>query len=128
MSETRHFTLGAVLSMTTGVLLCDLGDLYALASFMLGRDVYTHELPAAFREGAPALLAQHPQLDDVDTTGLSGETWRPWLSEQVARFGPSLPVEPLTWSPTAEKSPLETAAELFGEDRVIAIDATQGDS
>lgn len=117
----NNYSLGQVLSMTTGYLVCDLGDLYAIASALLGRPVYTHELPAAFRECGPWILAHHPQLEAVNAESVTRENWQDWLTEMKSFYGDAFVVPPLTYSATAEKSPLETLVDMVGEDRVIAV-------
>lgn len=62
MNETKEFTIGAVLSATTGILLCPLGDLYAILNWMTGEDLMVHQLIRAGKRARPALLKQHPFL------------------------------------------------------------------
>lgn len=43
MTTTTTFSLGAVLSLATGRLLCDFSEMQALAEFLAQRPVWTHE-------------------------------------------------------------------------------------
>lgn len=123
MSETKSFHLGDVLSMTTGRLVSPehMAGVYKIASYLVGRAVYTHEIPAAFRQCRDPLLDQHPQLRQVDDSGVTKDNWRAWLDQQVERFGSHLGVRPV-WTQLAEMDALETAVELVGEGRVIVVD------
>ena len=44
---TKTFDLGTVLTVTTGRLLTDIGNLYEILNFMTGDDLMTHQLPRA---------------------------------------------------------------------------------
>lgn len=127
MSATRPFHLGDILSVTTGrlVSLRHLQGVYEITSYMVGRSVFTHELPSAAKECRPALLAQYPDLAEISVPELTPQNFRDWLDTQVARFGASLPVEPLTWSRLGEQDAMETALEIIGDGRVLVIDPTQ---
>jgi hypothetical protein len=95
MSETREFHLGAILSVTTGRLVAEMDNLYAIVNHLTGDNISTIGLLAAAEPCKAALLAQHPQLAAIDVSSASPETRRAWLSEQTANYGPSLPVEPM---------------------------------
>lgn len=80
----RTFSLGAVLSVTTGVLLAEIGDVRELLDFITGDTLMTHQLPRASDEAAPEILRQHPDLagmavpDGLNTFPLVAE----WLKTQ----------------------------------------------
>lgn len=122
------YSTAQVLTMTTGTLLCDLGDVYAIASGLLGRSVFTHELPAAMRECKPWILAHHPQLEAITGDDVTPSNVWGWVAARERELGTSFDVPPLTYSATAEKSPIETAVEMFGPERVIAVDLRDGDA
>lgn len=61
----RTFSIGAVLSVTSGRLLAEIGDVHELLDFMTGDTLMTHQLPRASDEAAPEILRQHPDLADV---------------------------------------------------------------
>lgn len=60
------FSLGAILSVTTGVLLCDFAEVHELLDHMTGDTLFTHQLPRASRECEDHLRAQFPQLADIE--------------------------------------------------------------
>jgi hypothetical protein len=91
----RSFPLGDVLSALTGVRLS--WTFPDLLTYMTGDSLMVHQTARAVDECRPALLAQHPQLADVEAPeGFPDEAAAlRWLSEQADRYGAELPVEPL---------------------------------
>lgn len=122
MSE-RTFPLGNILTVTTGRVLCaDVGELYELLNYMTGDNLFTHQLPRAADECAPALLAQHPQLADAQPPAEfdnAEHAWR-WLAEQVDRFGAELPVRPLAAGDHTRIDPL-TELRMMRPDLPIVV-------
>jgi hypothetical protein len=110
------FDLGAVLSVTTSVLLCPLDELYEILNFMTGDNLFTHQLPRASRVCGQQILQQHPGLEIVDASGVTRENWETFLSEQKHLFGDAVPLVPLTdWE---YKDPVDEATEMVGEEKV----------
>jgi hypothetical protein len=95
----KDFALGDVLSITTDRLVSrdHIDGVYRILNYMTGDDLFTHQLPRAAGECKPALLAQHPQLADVDVPeDFGGEDGvYAWLDEQEAIYGATLSVGPL---------------------------------
>ena len=73
--KTKKFHLGDVLSITTGRLVSPrhMDGVYDILNFMTGDNLFTHQLPRASDECKPHLLAQFPQLAEVDTSGVNGK-------------------------------------------------------
>lgn len=101
MNESRDFSLGAILSVTDGHLLCPMGDVYEIVNYLTGDSITTIGLLAVHEPCKAALLEQHPHLADVDGgEAVNGVNWREFLTAQEHRFGPSLPVSPMKqWEP-----------------------------
>jgi hypothetical protein len=112
--ERRTFTLGAVLSALSGKLLCSMDDLYRVLNFLTGEDLYTHQLPRAFKVAAPFVAQQHPELALLDWSTVGRETWQPWLTAQVERFGPTLELEPIPFGAYEAMDPIAEAIEMRG--------------
>jgi hypothetical protein len=93
----KRFALGTVLSVTTGRLLCPVDDLYQILNYMTGDSLFTHQLPRAYEVCVRPLLAQFPQLADVQVPAdLKGEdACRAWLTNQIGIYGDTFDVEPL---------------------------------
>jgi hypothetical protein len=124
MTETRTFHLGDLLSVSSGCLVSPrhIDGVYDILGFMTGRQLWTHELPRARDECRPSLLDQHPWLAAIDESSVNRETWRAWIDEQVSKYGEQHSVRPIGWNQLAEQSPIDTAVEAFGEDRVIVVE------
>ena len=124
MSETtKAFSLGVILSVTTGVLLTGMGEVYRILGFMTGETLVTHQLPRASRECSPELLRQHPQLTGVDASSVCGANWRQWLDAQEVQFGKALTVESMTSREPKYDTPVADLIEVVGDPtKVMVID------
>lgn len=118
----KEFSLGAVLSVTTGRLLAPFDEMHELIEHMAGGSVWTHQRPRVADECGPALLAQHPRLAKVTVPDdLAGEdACRAWLAEQTAEHGSTLPVEPV--ADYRRREPLGELAEMVGPERIVAVE------
>lgn len=120
--DTTAFPLADVLSITTGRLLSrrHIDGMYTLLGHMTGHDLFTHQLPRAARECAPALLAQHPQLAGVTPpAGVDAFDLMAWLIEQERIYGEMLPVKALPSSTPVD--PIEEACNLVGAEKVMLL-------
>ena len=99
MSKT--FSLGAILTITTGKLLVpDIGPVYKILGYMTGDTLFTHQLPRAGRFCAEPILEQHPQLREVTGDDITTENWTQKVADLKVKYGKVLPIEPLapgTW-------------------------------
>ena len=124
-SDTKNFHLGDILTVTTGRLLSPtlMHGVYAILDWMTGDSLFTHQLPRASRECGPLLLEQHPQLKDIEVPDFdSKEQAESWRAEQVAKYGEFLPVRKCVEKHT-HIDPIAEAAEMFGSERVIVVEA-----
>lgn len=63
MPETKRFRVDVILSVVTGMYLCDdLRDVHKLLDWMTGKKLYAHQLPQARRDCLPHILQQYPEL------------------------------------------------------------------
>ena len=65
MTETKTFHVKAVLSVVTGILLCDIEEVYKIMSWMTGQNLMTHQLPRAFEPCKEFLVSRFPNLKDI---------------------------------------------------------------
>jgi hypothetical protein len=123
---SRPFHIGDILSITTGRLVSPrhVEGVYDILNYMTGDNLFTHQLPRASRECEPYLLKQHPQLANVDSSGVTPETWRMWLDTQIATFGETLPVEPLPEHAHEFIDPLSELAEKVHPSNIIPVVAS----
>ncbi len=118
----RQFHLGDVLSITTGrlVSLRHMQGVHEILDYMTGDTLFSHQLPRAERACQPALQAQHPQLKDVDVSGVNKNNWRSWLDEQVSLYSEELPVHPLKlWN---HVNPITELVDMVGKDKIIVVE------
>jgi hypothetical protein len=120
------FTLGQVLSITTGKLLCEIGGVYAILNHMTGDNLYTHQLPRASRECAPHLLKQFPQLAAVNAENVGRDNWATWLHDQVLEHGNEFEVATLPEHAHEVIDPLSELAEQVHPDKIIVVDRDGG--
>jgi hypothetical protein len=111
----KAFTLGAVLTVLSGKLLCDLSELYAVLNFLTGEEIYTHQIPRAFRVSQPFVAREHPDLAALDWSGVGRETFREWLASAVVRFGTTRELSPLPVGAYEAQNPIEEAWQMRGE-------------
>ena len=130
---TKVFHLGQILSITTGRLVSPVGDhpidgVYEVLNFLTKDDLCTNQLPRASKACKPWILLQKPELADVDARGVNGENWRQWLDRQVAEFGELHELTPLNEDDWTKIDPLQEAAAMVGDDKVIAVVARDKDA
>lgn len=118
---TESFSLGTILSVTTGKLLCPIDGVYRILNFMTGDSIYTHQIPRVSRECAPHLLRQFPGLAEVDASAVTPENWLAWLREQEAKHGDMFAVEPLPPSEHYAIDPISELAEKVHPSKIIVV-------
>jgi hypothetical protein len=118
---TESFSLGAVLTVTTGTLLCPIDGIYRILNFMTGDGIYTHQLGRVSEECKPHLLRQFPALADVDASGVTPDNWQAWLLAQEAVHGDMLAVEPLPPGEHYEIDPLSDLAEKVHPSKIATV-------
>lgn len=133
-TETKPFHLGDILSITTGRLVSPrhIDGVYDILNWMTGDNLFTHQLIRASRECEEPLLAQHPDLRDVEVPDdLDGkEAVEAWLAAQIAAYGETREVAPLgdgdhtRIDPITELRMLKPDAEIIGVRMPDAPEAT----
>lgn len=121
--KTERFHLGAVLSMTTGKLLCKMDDIYKLAAHLAGEPVWTHQLGRVMTESRQHLLAQFPALAGVTGEEVTPENFAAWLYERVNEHGEWFDVAPMPEHAHESIDPISELAEKVHPDRIVTITA-----
>jgi hypothetical protein len=126
--SARDFHIGDVLSVTTGCLVSPegIGGVYKILNWMTGDDLMTHQLPRACEECQGPMLAQHPDLADVQIPTFSDKAQAKaaldlWLADVAAKYGQTRPVAPLAAEDHTVIDPLEEMALLFPHVQVIPV-------
>lgn len=115
------FPIAQILSAGTGRLCCPMADLYFIYNFLTGDNLYTHQLPRAFKVCQPWMQQQCPWLAQVDESGCSPETWRAWLADLTERFGAEHELQPLPASVWQSQDPIAELIALVGPGKVIVV-------
>lgn len=117
------FSLGAVLSTTTGRLLCDFSEVHELLDYMTGDTLFTHQLPRACEAVAPRILEQHPDLAAIVVPeDLSGaEPVAAWMAETTKVYGATRDLTPLVDEDWTQIDPLAEFAMVAPGKPVIVI-------
>ncbi|NUU26024.1 MAG: hypothetical protein HOV68_31675 [Streptomycetaceae bacterium] len=129
MTDTRHYTLADILTMTTGRLLTPRGveAVYDLANWMTGDNLFTHQLPRAAEACGPALLDQHPQLRDVaPPEDIAVPDLMTWLANVEQEHGEQLPVTPLPPDTWEHQNPIEELCDMAGPEKVYVLPMPDG--
>lgn len=121
--KTERFHLGSVLTMTTGKLLCQMGDVYRIAQHLAGEPVFVHQLQRVIHESRPHLLAQFPALAAVTGEGVTPDNLAAWLYERVIEHGEFLDVAPMQTDAHESIDPLSELAEKVHPDRIVTVGA-----
>jgi hypothetical protein len=121
VTATKTVSLGALLSMSTGVLLAKFTDLHAAIECLAGGPVWTHQLPDAVDALRPELIRQHPWLDDITVPGdLADEAaCAAFLAPLAARYGDEHPLAaaPSGWS----SDPVADLVSKMGGDLPVVV-------
>lgn len=118
---TERFHLGAVLSMTTGKLLCKMDDIYRIAQHLAGEPVWTNQLGRVMDESKPHLLAQFPALASVTGEEVNGDNFATWLLDRVAEHGEFLDVAPMPEHAHESIDPISELAEKVHPSKIITV-------
>ena len=125
MITTKTFHLGDILSITTGRLVSPrhISRPRDILDWMTGDHLMTHQLPRACGECEGPLLAQHPDLRNIEVPAdLRGkEGVDAWLAAQVAVYGETREVAPLDDEDHTSIDPLEELRMMRPDGEIIAV-------
>ena len=94
--KSRDWPTEAVISISTGRLICKFPVMHELIEYLLGRPVWTHELAS---EGLTELLKrgvfeQYPGLQQIAPESIDKDNWQQRQLEFKAKYGNTLTLEP----------------------------------
>ena len=131
MSATRTFHLGDILSVTTGRLVSPrhMDGIYDILGWMAGESLWTHQLPRVASECSGPLLAQHPDLAEIEAPAEFGDGSRDsakeavdrWLAAQVAVYGEAREVAALDPGDHTHIDPLDEIRIVAPHAEVITV-------
>lgn len=141
--ETRTFTLGDVLSVTTGRLVSEkhMDGIYDILNFMTGAYLYTHQLPKAIKTCCPAILDAYPFLAedrlahdlaalDARLVGADnpGQVCTQWVNELAQRFGNTFTLAVVPGIADTFAAPVADMVAMLRPDQDIIILDTREDT
>lgn len=97
---TQTFRLGHVLSVTTGLLLCEgeeypLDGLSRILNYMTGDNVYTHQIPSAMKQCTPYILEQFPVLKEIGKPNITRDNYSDVLQDLKIKYGDEFTLTPI---------------------------------
>ncbi len=116
---SKSFTLDIVLTVTSGILLTPIDELYRILNYLTGEQLYTHQLPRASEFAKPHIFKKYPELKKVEIPNVS-------TFEEVEAFINSLKnngmlaeyeLEPMT--DFVAKNPIQELIEMRGSSEGI---------
>lgn len=120
MAKTKEFDLGTVLTVTTGIFLCGMDNLYEILNFMTGDSLMTHQLPRASDDCKPSLLEQFPELSNITVPELENkEECLEYLDWMARDLGNEFKVEPLKES--TYHDPILELQEMMSDDQELIV-------
>lgn len=101
----------------------DIGGVYAVTSYLLGRDAYTHELAFYGEAASTALRAVHPELPSkVDFENVNGDNYQDVLAEWVTKLGTHITLsETLRDVLADDRNMIEVLREMKPDADVIVV-------
>ena len=112
-----------VIGTSTGRLLGDIGGIYKVMSYLIGRPAYTHDLAFYGCQASAALKAAMPDLPVAeDAEHVNGGNYRECLAIWVKQFGPEIELpDSLRDCLADDKNAIETLKEMMPEEKIITI-------
>jgi hypothetical protein len=132
MSTTqRSFHISDVLSVTTERLVSTrhIDGIYDILGFMTDSQPFTHSLPRLNDECKPFLLAEHPELAEIEVPehfdGATNEEKKAsvnaWLETIYPTYGTEILVSRIPAEAHTSIDPIRELAMMVGKDRVIVV-------
>lgn len=120
MSKT--FTLDVVLTVTTGILLTNIDELYRILDHLTGEQLFTHQLPRAADFARPLLFEKFPELEAIEVPQLSSQEEVDNFLDMLKESGLAAVYELDQLKGFAHKNPIDELIEMRGSaDGVIPV-------
>lgn len=123
-NAAREFPLDEILTVSTGRLVAmrHMDAVYDVLNFLTSDNLFTHQLPRAMDSCKPSVLAQHPDLAEIDVPDFGEHvlTELPrWLEAMKAKYGVTRVLVPVAeWE---HRDPVEEACDLVGAEKVYVF-------
>jgi len=95
--DSRQFSIGAVLSVSSGRMLCDFSEMHECIEYLVGTSVWTHQLADRkfVDELKAAVIRQHSALVEFDADVVTTENWQDIVKAATKKFGATLALHPM---------------------------------
>lgn len=118
------FTTGEIISAGTGKLCCSMDRVYAIYNYLTGDNLFTHQLPRAYRACEAHVRKACPWLDKINADECNAENWQAWLAGVVSLYGDTHELQQMPHGEWFKRNPVEEAAEVMGgADKVVVVGA-----
>ena len=122
--KTKTFDLATVLSVTTGILLTDIGNVFSILNYMTGDNLFIHQLSRVSKECKPIILDQYPDIANIDSAGVNRENWQEFIDGQIKKFGNEFEIIPIG---LFEHNHIDPIKEILENILYIEAEATKGE-
>lgn len=87
-TETREFPIEVLVSITSGILLCDFPAMHECAEFLMGHPIWTHHFASKelWQDMRKTALAQCPGLP-LEVEGVTRDNYGKYVAKLTAEFG-----------------------------------------
>ena len=117
MSENneRNFDLGTVLSITTGRVFTEFGNIYKILNYLSRDNLFTNQLPRVAEIAQPYILTRYPQLNGVgkDVIINSQADVETFLNSQKKVLGDSFALSPMPEEMCEHINPIKEAEQMI---------------
>jgi len=114
-NNSRQFDLETVLTVTTHILLTNMGSVHDALNYLTGEDLYSHQLPRALGVASNYVLGLYPQLGEVNIVGgqmSSAAEVKKFTDEQKAKYGDILSLSPMPKGMYEAMNPLDELVKM----------------
>lgn len=117
------FATADVLGTSTGRLLGDIGGIYRVISYMIGRAAFTHDLAFYGKRASAALKAAVPSLPvSADAEHVTGQNYKDCLAAWESEFGPEIDLpDSLKDCLADDKTAMETLSQMVDPEKIVQI-------
>jgi len=98
-NRAKQFDLEVILTVSTGMLLTDMDNLYTILSHLTGESICTHQIPEILPMASQYVLDTYPQLREVVLAdGQIKSKWQKklFIAKLKVKYGTRLPLTPIS--------------------------------
>lgn len=112
-------TTAELITVGVGNLCTSMERVYDLSNFLTGDNLFTHQLPRAFKAYMPWVKKQHPWLNDLPK--IDGDNFKQVIKDAVEKHGDSHELQAMPNGEWQSCDPIQEAIDMVGKDKVIVV-------